>query len=469
MDHRFAARLDEMMDQAEVSPELLRDLLPRLNQFVQPFVKDLLGPEQIRHAAEYIMGLVSKLERKTGEGIAYLHDQQRQGIQKFIGHLPWAHQPMLTTLAGQVGQELGQADGVIVFDPSAFPKKGTQSVGVARQWCGRLGKVDNCQVGVFLGYVTRTEHTLVNARLYLPEEWTKDRARCQAAGVPKTIRFQTRQQLALEMLDECGGILPHTWIAGDDEMGRPSNFRRNLRARGERYLLGVPSNTLIRDRDAPPPEYSGRGRYPKNPFTRVDDWCSMLPEGAWTTIDVRDGEKGPLVIEAVKRRVQARTDTGGSGPEELLFVTRERQADQTYKFDYYLSNASADVPLTEFARVAKAAHRIEECLERAKGEAGLGDYQVRNWKAWHHHLTLALLAVWFLNQETRRGKKLTPALTLPQLRQLIGGVIDAYLGTSVPASLCRRSTRWLRRNEQARFYQYRSRNILPPLKNQLRT
>jgi SRSO17 transposase len=469
MDPRFAARLDEMMEQAEVSPELLQDLLPRLNQFVQPFVKHLVGPDQIRHAAEYIMGLVSKLERKTGEGIAYLHDQDRQGIQKFIGYVPWDHQPMLTTLAREVGQELGQADGVIVFDPSAFPKKGTQSVGVARQWCGRLGKVDNCQVGIFMGYVTRTEHTIVNVRLYLPEEWTKDRARCTAAGVPKTIKFRTRHQLALEMLDEGGAVLPHTWIAGDDEMGRPSGFRRDLRSRGERYLLGVPSNTLIRDLDAPPPQYSGRGRYPKNPFTRVDDWCSMLPEEAWTTIDVRDGEKGPLVIEAVKRRVQARTDTGGTGPEEMLFVTRERQADQTYKFDYYLSNASADVPLAELARVAKAEHRIEECLERAKGEAGLGDYQVRNWKAWHHHLTLALLAVWFLNQETRRGKAFTPALTLPQLRQLIGGVIDAYLRTDVPVSLCRRGTRWLQRNEQARFYQYRSRNILPPLKNQLRT
>ena len=132
MDRRFEARLDEMMDQAEVSPELLRDLLPRLNQFVKPFVEDLLGPEHIRHAAEYIMGLVSKLERKTGEGIAYLHDQQRQGIQKFIGHVPWDHQPMLATLAGQVGQELGEADGVIVFDPSAFPKKGTQ-IGGRRQ------------------------------------------------------------------------------------------------------------------------------------------------------------------------------------------------------------------------------------------------------------------------------------------------------------------------------------------------
>jgi SRSO17 transposase len=469
MDHRFAARLDEMMEQSEVSPELLRDLLPRLNQFVQPFVKDLLEPEQIRHAAEYIMGLVSKLQRKTGEGIAYLHDQQRQGIQKFIGYVPWDHRPMLTTLARQVGQELGQDDGVIVFDPSAFPKKGTQSVGVARQWCGRLGKVDNCQVGIFMGYATRKEHTIVNVRLYLPKEWTDDRARCAAAGVPKTIRFRTRHQLALEMLDEGGAILPHTWIAGDDEMGRPSGFRAELRRRSERYLLGVPSNTLIRDLEAPPPPYAGRGRYPKNPFVRVNDWCSMLPDAAWTTIDVRDGEKGPLVIEAVKRRVQARTDTRGTGPEEMLFVTRERQADQTYKFDYYLSNASVDVPLAEMAWVAKAEHRIEECLERAKGEAGLGDYQVRNWKAWHHHLTLALLAVWFLNQETRRGKKLTPALTLPQLRQLIGGVIDVYLRTNVPESLCRRSTRWLQRNEQARFYQYRSRNILPPLKNRLRT
>ena len=155
------------------------------------------------------------------------------------------------------------------------------------------------------------------------------------AGIPKTIKFQTRHQLALEMLGS-GGDLPHTWIAGDDEMGRPSSFRLNLRSRGERYLLAVPSNTLIRDIDVPLPEYSGRGRHPKNPFMRVNDWCSMLLEDAWTKIDVRDGEKGPLVIEAVKCRVQARTDTGGTGPEEMLFLTRERQADATYKHDYYL-------------------------------------------------------------------------------------------------------------------------------------
>ena len=140
----------------------------------------------------------------------------------------------------------------------------------------------------------------------------------------------------------------------------------------------------------------------------MDTWCAALPEDAWTRIEVRDGEKGPLVVEAVKCRVQARTERRGTGPEELLFVTRERQADNSFKLDYYLSNADSDVPLEELARVAKAEHRIEECLERAKGEAGLGDYQVRNWIGWHHHQTLSLMAAWFLNQETRRGKNPHP-------------------------------------------------------------
>ena len=119
---------------------------------------------------------------------------------------------------------------------------------------------------------------------------------------------------------------------------------------------------------------------------------------------MRDGEKGPLVVEVVKRRVQARTETGGTGPDELLFVTREAQSDGKFKHDYYLSNAAAEEPLKELARVSRAAHRVEECFRRGKSEAGLADYQVRNWRGWHHHQTLSLLAAWFLNQETRRGK-----------------------------------------------------------------
>jgi SRSO17 transposase len=404
MDRRFGTRLKEMLAQAEVSPELIDGLLNRLETFVLPFSASLPGREQHRHTVEYVTGLLSKLERKTGEGIAYLHDQERQGIQKFIGHVPWDHSPLLNTLATQVGKELGEPDGVIVFDPSAFAKKGAKSVGVARQWCGRLGKIENCQVGVYMAYVSSGEHAITNARLYLPEEWTKDRGRCKAAGVPKGTKFRTRHELALEMLDEHGPLLPHAWITGDDEMGRPMDFRLKLRDRGERYLLAIPSNTLIRDIDAPAPEYAGRGRQPMNPFTRVDIWCHAQPGSAWTTIEVRDGEKGPLTFDVLKCRVQARTPTGGTGLEEVLFITRERLSDGTYKHDYYLSNGDSAVSLNEYARVAKAEHRVEDCLRRAKSEAGLGDYQVRGWSAWYHHQTLSLIAAWFLTGETRRGK-----------------------------------------------------------------
>lgn len=404
---RYEERFQEMMAQAEVSPEAMRDLLARLETFVRPFCASL-GTGERRRAAEYLTGLLSQLEHQTAEGIAYRLDRDRQPMQRFIGQADWDHRPSLAILAAQVGQRLGEPDGVIVFDPSAFAKKGDQSVGVARQWCGRLGKVENCQVGVYMGSVSRIEHALVDVRLFLPEEWTKDRARCRAAGIPREVRAQTRHELALAMLAESGSVLPHAWVAGDDEMGRPEWFRRALRDRGERYLLAVPSNTLIRDQEVAPPEYSGRGRHPKNPFVRVDVWAERLAEGEWTRIEVRDGEKGPLVVEAVKRRVRARTETGGEGPDELLFITRELQADHTYKLDYHLSCAAATTPLPELARVAKAEHRIEECLERAKGEAGLADYQVRNWPGWYRHQTLALLAAWFLTEEARRGKNPDP-------------------------------------------------------------
>ena len=408
MERRFDSRFDEMMEQAKVTPELLQGLLPRLSQFLEPFVESLTEPEQKQRAVEYTTGLISGLQHKTSEGIAYLYDQDRQRNAEVHRPNTLGSRTVAGHTRGSGWRGPGESDGVIVFDPSAFPKKGNKSVGVAMQWCGRLGKVENCQVGIYMAYVTRKEHTIVNTRLYLPEEWAKDRKRRKEAGVPKSIKFQTRHQLALDMLAEGGGDLPHTWIAGDDEMGRPTSFRLELRALGERYLLAVPSNTLIRDIESPLPEYSGRGRPFKNPFTRVDKWCANLPEGAWTVIDVRDGEKGPLMTEAVKTRIRARTETGGTGLVEVLFVTRERQADNTYKLDYYLSNAEPEVQLEEFARVAKAEHRVEECLERAKGEAGLGDYQVRNWIAWHHHQTLSLLAAWFLNKETRRGKKTDP-------------------------------------------------------------
>jgi SRSO17 transposase len=317
-------------------------------------------------------------------------------------------------LARQIGVQIGQADGVIVFDPSGYKKCGNDSVGVQRQWLGRLGKVDNGQVGIYMGYASSKEHALVDQRLYLPKDWAKDKARRKKCGVPKNIRYQTRHELALDMLESNGRYLPHAWITGDDEMGRPSGFRRDLRALGEQYLLAVPSNTVVRDLESEPPAYCGKGQPPKQPFKRVDRWRETLSEDAWKKIDVRDGEKGPLVIEIVKRRVLARTERGKDDcGEELLIVTRMKESDGTMKYDYYLSNASADTPLDELARVVKAEHRIEDCLKRAKSEAGLSDYEVRTWMGWHHHQTLSLISLWFLILETRRGKKIYPGLDGP--------------------------------------------------------
>lgn len=409
MERRFATRLEELLDDATVNPAVLRDMLPRLERFVEPFAALLATPEQGEHLHEYVSGLVSNVKRKSVELIAYHHDQDRQPLQKFIGQIPWDHQPHLTELARQVGAEIGAAAGVIVFDPSGFAKKGTESVGVQRQWCGRLGKVENSQVGVYMGYVSPVDHALVDVRLYLPAEWAKDKKRRKKCGVPTEVRFQTRQELALDMLGAHGPLLPHAWIAGDDEMGRSSKFRGALRALNERYLLAVPSNTLIRDCEVEPPPYRGHGQRPKVPFTRVDRWTAALPEGAWQTIEVRPGDKGPLVVQMVKRRVLAKTERRRVGPEEMLVVTREQQADGTFKHDYHLSNAAVETPLGEFGRVSKAEHRIEEGLKRAKSEAGLAEYQVRTWEGWHHHQTLSLLATWFLTQETRRGKKMDPS------------------------------------------------------------
>ena len=407
MERRFEVRKREILKEAEVKPQVSKGMLKRLEKFSEPFVASLRRSEPREHAQVYIAGLLSDLERKNVESIAYRHDQERVNLQRFIGSATWEHQPLLEELARQVGSELGEDDGVIVFDPSGHEKCGNDSVGVQRQWLGRLGKVDNGQVAIYMGYASRKEHALVDTRLYLPKQWAKDKARRKKCGVPKQIRYQTRHEQALDMLKNNGKYLPHSWIAGDDEMGRSSRFRRDLRALGEQYLLAVPSNTGIRDLDSPPPVYGGRGQPPKQPFGRVDIWRGSLGDEAWRRINVRDGEKGPLVIEIVKRCVVARTERSWHDfTEELLVVTRTPDGNGKVKYDYYLSNAPAETSLKELARVVKAEHRVEDSLKRAKSEAGLSDYEVRTWAGWHHHQTLSLIATWFLIQETRRGKKI---------------------------------------------------------------
>jgi len=409
MEARYATRKGQLLAECQIAPELFDQVMPRLHTFMEPFVETLGAQALTQHARTYVCGLLSDVERKNVESIAYRFGHNRLPLQRFIGWAAWDDRPLRQELMHQVAHHLGQDDGVLVFDPSAFAKSGPESVGVARQWCGRLGKVDNCQVALYLGYVSAQGHTLVDMRLYLPKEWTQDKARLDKAGVPKDRRgYRTRHQLALDMLEKNGALLPHAWLAGDDEMGRPYWFRRRLAALGERSMLAVPSNTLMRDLETAPPEYSGRGRRAQRPWQRVEEWAQALGDDAWRRVDVRDGAKGPLVVDVVKRRVVSRTPRRQQGDEEMFVVMRYRDRDnqQVVKVDFYLSNAEPGTPLWQFARVAKAEHRIEECLQRSKSEAGLADYEVRHWTGWHHHQTLSLLATWFLVTETLRGKKM---------------------------------------------------------------
>jgi SRSO17 transposase len=409
MEAEYATRRQQLLEECQVAPEIFDQVMARLETFMGPFVSTFRRQEPSAHAHTYVRGLLSEVERKNVESIAYRFGQDRLPLQRFIGWAEWDEAPLRQELTRQVAEQLGQADGVLVFDPSAFAKSGPESVGVARQWCGRLGKVDNCQVAVYLGYVSGAGHTLVDMRLYLPKAWTQDPARLDKAGVPHDRRgYRSRHQLALDMLQERGALLPHGWIAGDDEMGRPYWFRRRLAHLGERYLLAVPGNTLMRDLETAPPESSSRGRRPKRPWQRIEQWSASLAQDAWTTIDVRDGAKGPLVVDIVKRRVAARTPQRQEGHEETVVVVRYRDRDrqEVVKVDFYLSNGTAQTSLATLAGVAKAEHRIEECLQRSKSEAGLADYEVRNWMGWHHHQTLSLIATWFLVTETRRGKKM---------------------------------------------------------------
>jgi SRSO17 transposase len=475
-----------MLNDCLVSPDVFHQMVDRLGEFVVPYQQALATAADQHPMHLYLQGLLSHLPRKNAEAIAAWVDVERQVLQDFIGTAPWEHRPLLQVLVGQVADRLGEPDGIIAFDPSSFPKRGTHSVGVKRQWCGHRGKVDNCQVGVFMGYVSQHDHVLLDFRLSLPEEWARDEQRRRACHVPSEICYQTRQEQCLEMLEAWGEQVPHGWVTGDDELGRHTRFRQDLRERGERYLLGVPCTTTLRDLEAPLPEYSGRGRRPKAPWQSVTQWRQGLDADAWTYLTVRDGEKGPVAIEMVKRRVQTRIERKRTGPEEWLVVTRRpltddrtleprasRDAtdqDARYRYQYYLSptwvsEAELEEPsLAELARVIKAGACIEASFQRGKGEAGMDEYQVRTWEGWHHHMALTLIAVWFLISETHRGQQLTPALTLPQVRYGLSVLLMEVFCTPGIDSICRQVQRQLLRNELARFYHHRTRKCMPPRK-----
>jgi SRSO17 transposase len=394
------AEAQVLLSDANLTAQTVRGCADRLTDFLQRYLPHFYRTEHRDNATLVIRGLISGLERKTAEPIATAAHVPRKPVQFFVGAGKWDDEAVMTELRLHAREALAEPDGVVVIDPSSFPKKGTHSCGVARQWCGRLGKVENCQVGVFLAYAARAGYAPLDRQLYLPEEWAEDKARREGCHVPPEVEFREKWRIALDLLDRSLPDLPHGWIAGDDEFGRASQFREELRSRQERYVLDVPCNTLVRDLEKrrPPRKRAGVGRRREVPFRRVDEWARSQPPSRWERLTVRDGEKGPLEVDAMSVRVRARQG-GRVGPEERLVVMRNVGES---RIDYALSNAGADVPLIEMVRAQRQRHRIEEFFGAGKGEVGLGEYEVRSWVGWHHHMTLAMVAMWFLGLERRR-------------------------------------------------------------------
>ena len=390
-----------LLADAVLTPDAVRGCQDRITTFLQRYLPLFYRAEQRTHAALVIRGLLSGLQRKTCEPIAVEAGVHRKPVQNFVGAGGWDDEAVMAELRGHAREVLGHPDAVLILDPSGFPKTGTESCGVARQWCGRLGKQDNCQLGVFLAYAAPGGYAPLDRRLYLPKDWADDSARRAKCHVPEGVAFQESWRIAVDLLQRCRKDLPHAWVVGDDEMGRPAQFRGWLRRHGERYVLDVPCNTNVRDLECrrPPRRRAGRGRKREVPFRRADAWVARQPDSRWTRLTVRDGERGPLQVDAMAVRVRAK-DERRIGPEERLVVMRTVEA--APRTDYSLSNAGPEVPLSELVRVRFTRHRIEEVFGAAKGEVGLGQYEVRSWVGWHHHMTLSFLALWFLILERIR-------------------------------------------------------------------
>lgn len=393
-----AKPLDLILSAIKVKPSKIKSCYPGVGYYLRRYVRHLCRREAREDALMYSKGLLSDLPRKTGEPIARFHGVNRFRIQNFIGKYPWNERLLLDELRDQVAEDIGDPEGILVVDSSGFQKKGKDSVGVKRQWCGRLGKVENCQLGVFTAYVGTGSATLVDAELYLPREWARSRRRREKTHVPKSVRFRTTIRIADDQVKRLSPCLAHAWIVGDEEFGRAAWFRRRLARRNERYMLEVPGNTLIRPLDGPLPK-----GHRKHPFRRILAWAQQQPAAAWTRVRVGSGEMGPIEVDAVSMLVQAKLRKK-PGPQERLVVTRSVESKPEWKC--WLTNVVEPMPIDTLACVAAQRHRIEECFERAKGEAGLTHYEARSWGSWHHHMAMSLVSLWYLARKQRQmGEK----------------------------------------------------------------
>jgi SRSO17 transposase len=404
-----------------MTPDDVRAAAEQLVDFHERFAP-LFGKEQAQdHAYDYLKGLMVCPERKSIEPIALLVGHgDVSGLQKFVGAAPWADDDVMAEAQALFADALvpsadGSPVGVVgVVDESAFTKKGSHSAGVGRQHNGRLGKEDNCQVGVFLIGVAPAGPALLDHRLFLPESWCAAtraaKERRDAAHIPEGVTFRTKPQIAAELVRNVAvlGQVELDWVVADSEYGRAGHFLDELELLEQQYVLEVPVSTVVWTTDPAGciPEYSGRGRKPTNPardaVRTVAEVAKGLPASAWKALQVREGAVGPLVFEFAAVRVWGmRHDK--PGPPSWLLIRRSLGPEPELK--YYISNADAETPLSTLALVACVRCQVEEFLEDCKSYLGMTQYETRSWVGWHHHMTLVGLAHLFVTLVQKRLQK----------------------------------------------------------------
>jgi len=367
--------------------------------------------EQREWSAFYLRGQLSNLERKSVEPMVLaLKGPEVAAVragQQFLGEGAWEDTPILTRHHRLVGESLGEPDGIVIFDGSGFPKQGTHSVGVAPQYCGALGKIANCQQGVFAAYVSRKGYTFLDRRLYMPQEWFDEghAPLRQRYGVPRELGFQTEPQLALEMLRGVvkGGVVPFKWVVADEHYGMIPAFLDGVAAVGKWYFAEVPVSTKVWEGtpQLEPPGPGPMGRPRKHPRVvagaskaeEVRQLAARLPARAWRRYPIKEGSKGPIEAAfAFARATRARR--GRPGPS--VWVVFRRSLAEKHTVKCFLSNAPASCPHTELVRVSGLRWPVETAIEEAKGELGMDHYETRTWRGWHHHMTQTFLAHHFL-------------------------------------------------------------------------
>jgi SRSO17 transposase len=326
----------------------------------------------------YLKGLLGNVERKNGWQLAeYGGDSTPDGIQRLLNSYDWDADQVRDDLRNYVVEHLHDDQSVLVVDETGFIKKGTQSVGVQRQYSGTAGRIENCQLGVFLAYASPKGRSFIDRELYLPKEWTEDPSRCEEAGVPHGTTFATKPQLALRMLQRtraAGAITP--WVTGDEVYGSDDPLRQWLETNRQAYLLAVRRNGRV-----------GLEWHGKLWTLSVEEVLDLIEPEAWQQLSAGEGAKGPRLYDWAL--VELAESTSEEWPRQLLF--RRSLVDET-DIAAYRTFAPASTPFSEFVRVAGFRWAIEDSFESAKGEVGLDQYEVRRWVSWYRHITLALLA-----------------------------------------------------------------------------